>query len=150
MVGTATRREAARYLQENYRVSERRAGQLLGLSNSSLRYRSRRAEASKLRQRLRELARERPRYGYQRLWVLLGREGWMVNHKRVYRLYCEEGLKLRKRRRRARAQVERVPLSPPTKADERYSMDFMRDNLADGRVFRTLNIVDDHTRVPGY
>lgn len=142
----AARREAARYLQQGYQVSERRAGLLLSLSNSSLRYRSRRPVAEDLRQRLRELAAERPRYGYQRLWVLLRREGWQVNHKRIYRLYCEEGLKLRKRRRRARAQVERVPLSLPTKADERYSMDFMRDTLADGRVFRTLNIVDDYTR----
>lgn len=146
MVSAAARREAARYLQASHHVSERRAGQLLWLSNSSLRYRSRRRAAEDLRQRLRELARERPRYGYQRLWALLRREGWLVNHKRIYRLYCEEGLKLSKRRRRARAQVERVPLARPTKADERYSMDFMRDTLADGRVFRTLNIVDDYTR----
>ena len=146
MVKAASRREAARYLQESYRVSERRAGQVLLISNSSLRYCSRRPAAEDLRQRLRELARERPRYGYQRLWALLRREDWIVNHKRVYRLYCEEGLKLRKRRRRARAQVERVPLLLPTKAGERYSMDFMRDTLADGRVFRTLNIVDDYTR----
>jgi putative transposase len=95
---------------------------------------------------LQELAVERPRYGYQRLWALLRREGWDVNHKRVYRLYREEGLKLGKRRRRARAHIERVPLPQPTKVDERYSMDFMRDTLADGRVFRTLNIVDDYTR----
>jgi putative transposase len=119
---------------------------MLSLSNSSLRYRSRRPAAEDLRQRLRALAVERPRYGYRRLCVLLRREGWPVNHKRVYRLYREEGLKLRRRRRRARAQVDRVPLPPPTTADERYSMDFMRDTLADGRVFRTLNIVDDYTR----
>jgi putative transposase len=117
VVTVAARREAARYLQQSYQVSERRVGQVLSLSNSSLRYRSRRPAAEELRQRLRELARERPRYGYQRLWALLRREGRIVNHKRVYRLYCEEGLKLRKRRRRARAQVERVPLALPTKAD---------------------------------
>lgn len=74
---------------------------------------------------------------------MLRREGWQANHKRVYR---EEGLRLRKRRRRSRAQVQRVSLAAPTGADERYSMDFMRDTLADGRVFRTLNIVDDCTR----
>lgn len=142
----ASRREAAFYLRQTYGVSERRAGQALGLSNSSLRYRSRRPASAELRRRLRELAAERPRYGYQRLWALLRREGWEVNHKRVYRLYVEEGLKLRKRRRRSRAQVERVPLPAPAGADERYSMDFMRDTLADGRVFRTLNIVDDYTR----
>ena len=147
MVKAASRREAARYLQQTYEVSERRAGRALGLGNSSLRYRSRRPAAEELRRRLRELAAERPRYGYQRLWaLLLRREGWEVNHKRVYRLYVEEGLKLRKRRHRSRAQVERVPLPAPTGADERYSMDFMRDTLADGRVFRTLNIVDDYTR----
>ena len=146
MVSAASRREAAHYLQQTYQLSERRAGQVLSLSNSSLRYRWRRPAGEDLRQRLRELAIERPRYGYQRLWALLKREGWQVNHKRVYRLYREEGLKLRKRRRRARAQVERLPLSLPTKADERRSMDFMRDTLADGRVFRTLNIVDDYTR----
>lgn len=145
-MSAAARREAAGYLQQSYQVSERRAGQLLSLSNSSLRYRTRRPAAEDLRQRLRELAAERPRYGYQRLWALLSREGWQVNHKRVYRLYREEGLKLRKRRRRARAHIERVPLPLPTKADERYSMDFMRDTLADGRAFRTLNIVDDYTR----
>jgi putative transposase len=146
VVKAAPKREAAFYLQQTYRVSERRGGRLLSLSNSSLRYRPRRPVAEDLRQRLRELAAERPRYGYQRLWVLLRREGWEVNHKRVYRLYREEGLKLRKRRWRSRARVERVPLSKPSRADERYSMDFMRDTLADGRVFRTLNIVDDYTR----
>ena len=142
----AARRAAARYLQQRYQVSERRAGRLLSVSNSSLRYRSRRPAAEELRQRLRELAAARPRYGYQRLCVLLRREGWPVNHKRIYRLYREEGLKLRQRRRRCRASVERVPLPAPTRPDERYSMDFMRDTLADGRVFRTLNIVDDYTR----
>lgn len=145
-MSAAARREAARYLQQTYQLSERRAGQALSLSNSSLRYRSRRPAAEDLRRRLRELAAERPRYGYQRLWALRRREGWSVNHKRVYRLYREEGLKLRKRRRRARAHIERVPLSKPSRADERYSMDFMRDTLSDGRVFRTLNIVDDYTR----
>ena len=142
----ASRREAARHLQQTYQVSQRRAGRVVGLSNSGLRCRSRRPAAEELRRRLRELAAERPRYGYRRLWALLRREGWEVNHKRVYRLYREEGLKLRKRRRRSRARVERVPLALPAGADERYSMDFMRDPLADGRVFRTLNIVDDYTR----
>jgi len=146
VVKAAARRAAASYLRRTYGVSERRAGRALGIGNSSLRYRPRRPAAEELRRRLRELAAERPRYGYQRLWALLRREGWEVNHKRVYRLYVEEGLKLRKRRRRSRAQVERLPLALPTQAGERSSMDFMRDTLADGRVFRTLNIVDDYTR----
>ena len=146
MVTPAARREAARYLRRTYAVPERRAGRVVSLGNSSLRYRSRRTPDGDLRRRLRELAAERPRYGYQRLWALLRREGWQINHKRVYRLYREEGLQLRKKRRRGRAKVERVPLPAPTRAGERYSMDFMRDRLADGRVFRTLNIVDDYTR----
>lgn len=146
MVTASARREAARYLRNTYSVSQRRAGRVLATSNSSLRYRSRRAPSEELRRRLRELAAERPRYGYQRLWALLRREGWSVNHKRVYRLYREEGLKLRRRRRRGRAKVERMPLATPARAGERYSMDFMRDTLADGRVFRTLNVVDDYTR----
>ena len=91
MVRVASRREAARYLQQAYQVSERRAGRAIGLGNCSLRYRSRRAGAEELRRRLRELAVERARYGYQRHCVLLRREGWEVNHKRIYRLYVEEG-----------------------------------------------------------
>jgi putative transposase len=116
VVKATSRREAARYLQQTYQLSERRAGRVLGLGNASLRYRSRRSPAEELRWRLRELAAERPRYGYRRLWALLRRERWAVNHKRVYRLYVEEGLKLRKRQRRSRAQVERVPLQAPTGA----------------------------------
>jgi putative transposase len=81
-VKAASRREAACYLRQTYGVSERRAGRALGMGNSSLRYRSRRPAAEELRRRLRELAAERPRYGYQRLWALLRREGREVNHKR--------------------------------------------------------------------
>ena len=142
----ASRREAARYLQTTYSISQYRAGVVIGISNSSLRDQPRRPPDLTLRQRLRELAAERPRFGYERLTVMLRREGAVVNHKRVYRLYREEGLKLRKRRRSRSASVARVPLSAPTRAGERYSMDFMRDTLSDGRVFRTLNIVDDYTR----
>jgi putative transposase len=146
VVRAASRREAARFLQTAYRISQHRAGAVVGISDSSLRYQSRRPPDTALRQRLRELAAERPRFGYERLTVMLRREGVVVNHKRVYRLYREEGLKLRKRRRSRAASVARVPLSAPTRVGERYSMDFMRDTLADGRVFRTLNIVDDYTR----
>ncbi len=142
----ASRREAARYLQTTYRISQHRAGLVIGISNSSLRYSSRRPPDEALRQRLRESAAERPRFGYERLTVMLRREGLVVNHKRVYRLYREEGLKLKKRRRSRSASVARVPLTAPLGAGERYSMDFMRDTLADGRVFRMLNVVDDYTR----
>ena len=92
------------------------------------------------------LARERPRYGYRRLHVLLRREGYEVNHKRVHRIYRREGLMVRRRLRKRIAAGKRVPLPPPSRANERWSLDFMSDQLADGRVFRTLNIVDDFTR----
>lgn len=99
-----------------------------------------------LRERMLDLARERPRYGYRRLHVLLRREGFEVNHKRVHRLYRADGLMVRRRLRKRIAAGKRVPLSVPSRANERWSIDFVSDQLADGRVFRTLNIVDDFTR----
>lgn len=102
--------------------------------------------ASNVRSRLKALASSRPRFGYRRLGVMLEREGLLVNHKRVYRLYREEGLILRRKRRQRASSARRVPMSSPTQAGERYSMDFMSDSLATGRVFRALNIVDDYTR----
>ena len=93
-----------------------------------------------------DLARERPRYGYRRLHVLLRREGYEINHKRVHRLYRHEGLMVRRRLRKRIAAGRRVPLPLPSRANERWSLDFVSDQLADGRAFRTLNIVDDFTR----
>ena len=95
--------------------------------------------------RLRELAEERRRFGYRRLRVLLLREGWQVNHKRVYRLYVEEKLGLRRKRGRKRSGM-RQPLAEPLAANQVWSVDFMSDGLSSGRRFRTLNIVDDYTR----
>lgn len=99
-----------------------------------------------LRQRLRELAQARPRFGYRRLYVLLRREGWRINHKCVYRLYREEGLSMRTRRRKKRVSHLRVIAPVPTVADERWSMDFVTDSLMDGRRFRALTVVDNYTR----
>jgi putative transposase len=93
-----------------------------------------------------ELAGERPRFGYRRLHVLLVREGWKVNHKRIQRMYREEKLAVRRRRRKRVAQTARRPKVVPEAANVRWSMDFMSDSLATGRTFRTLNVVDDHTR----
>ena len=93
----------------------------------------------------RELAEARRRFGYRRLQVLLEREGWQVNHKRVYRLYVEEKLSLRRKRGRKRSTV-RQPLPEPVAANQVWSVDFMTDALSSGRRFRTLNIVDDYTR----
>ena len=96
--------------------------------------------------RLRELAASRVRYGYRRLTVLLRREGWAVNAKRVYRLYREEGLQVRTTKRAKRASYARVPLPQPNRANQRWSMDFVSDRFADGRWFRILTVVDQYTR----
>ena len=88
----------------------------------------------------------RARYGYRRLHTLSAREGLVANHKRVHRVYREAGLQVRRRRRKRLTRGERVPLPAPSRPGERWSMDFMADTLADGRGFRTLNIVDDFTR----
>jgi putative transposase len=119
---------------------------LAGIGRSSCRYSARRREDEQLRQRLRELAGERRRFGYRRLTVLLRREGWPVNHKRVHRLYCEEGLAVRRRVRKRLKAAARTPLLLPTEANQVWTMDFTQDNLASGRKFRTLNLMDGFTR----
>jgi putative transposase len=133
-------------MKEAYRRSERRACWLMGLSRSSCRYQPRRRKEEALRQRLRELAAERRRFGYRRLAVLLRREGWTVNWKRVYRVYRQEHLQVGKRPRKRGASPQRLSLALPGGPNERWSMDFMTDSLATGRRFRTLNVVDDYTR----
>ena len=128
-------------------VSERRACGLIEIHRGTYRYVPR-PEDPRLRLRLRELAEQRRRFGYRRLQVLLVREGWEVNHKRVYRLYVEEKLSLRRkrggRRRRAGARVVLPP--PPTKPDQLWTMDFATDAFASGRRFRTLNLMDGFDR----
>lgn len=116
------------------------------LDRSSARYRSRRPVDSALRARLRTLAHQRPRFGYRRLTVLLRREGERINHKRVYRLYRAEGLAVRRRRRKRVSITNRVVLPAPHRPGQQWAMDFMSDTLANGRSFRTLNIVDTYTR----
>ena len=146
MVTCLARREAARWVGAEFRLSERRSCGLVGISASSLRYRPRRVQVSGLAERMLALARERPRYGYRRLHVLLRREGFDVNHKRVHRLYRSEGLMVRRRLRKRLTRTARVPRPLPSRPNERWSLDFVSDQLADGRVFRTLNVVDDFTR----
>jgi putative transposase len=138
-------REAVLVIQVEVAVSQRRACGLMEMDRGSCRYRRRRTEDPGLRTRLRELAETRRRFGYRRLQVLLLREGWKVNHKRVYRLYVEEKLGLRRKRGRKRSGV-RQPLLQPTGANQTWSVDFMTDALSSGRRFRTLNVVDDFTR----
>jgi putative transposase len=100
-----------------------------------------------LRQRLKELAETRVRYGYRRLHILLQREGWRANHKKIYRIYSEEGLSIRTRSpRRRRACRYRIGRTSAAGMNDVWSMDFMSDRLFDGRPFRILTVVDCHTR----
>ena len=145
MVTAPDRRRVVTHIKAAYHVSERRACRTTGFARSSQRYRSRRPRRDALRARLHALALEKPRWGYRRLHWLLQREGETVNRKLVQRLYREEGLAVR-RRGRKRVSVARAPLAAPTRANERWSMDFVRDTLSDGRAFRALTIVDDFTR----
>ena len=131
---------------EQHGLSQRRACRLVGIDHSTLRYRSRRADDTELRTRLRELALARRRFGYRRLRWLLAREGHSMNHKRLYRLYREEKLMVRRRGGRKRALGTRAPMELPHAINQRWSLDFVSDTLADGRRFRILCIVDDFSR----
>ena len=141
-----TRRILAEWAQTTYRLSQRRAARLIPVRLETLRYRSTRDRQDALRQRLRELAAVRVRFGYRRLTVLLKREGRRVNKKRIHRLYREEGLSMRTSPRKRLASRLRVPLPTPTRPNERWSMDFVSARLADGRWFRTLTVIDLYTR----
>ena len=116
------------------------------MRRSSCRYQSRASKQEGLRQRLRALAAVHVRYGYRRLTVLLRREGWPVNAKRVYRLYSEEGLIVRTKQRKKMARRERLPRPIAARPNQCWSMDFVSDKLADGRSFRILTVVDQFTR----
>ena len=134
-------------LKTAYEVSERRACRATGFPQSSHRYQSVRDDRAELRIRLRDLAASRVHYGYIRLHMLLRREGWQVNHKLVYRLYKEEGLRMRRKRpRRNRSCQVRVTRPASTVANENWSMDFMADQLFNGQRFRILTLVDNFTR----
>jgi putative transposase len=130
-----------------YAMSERHACRLLGLGRSTYRYRARRQERDiELRSRLKELAAKRMRFGYRRLTAMLVREGMSANHKRVYRLYREEGLAMRIRQRRRIRWTGGVSGPVATRANERWSIDFVSDCVSTGRVIRMLTVVDDCTR----
>jgi len=134
-------------LQVSYAESERRVCKALNIPRASHRYKSVRDERTELRIRLRDLASTRVHYGYRRLHILLLREGWKVNHKLVYRLYVEEGLQMRRKRpRRNRSCQVRVTRPKASSTNESWSMDFMADQLFDGKRFRLLTLVDNFSR----
>lgn len=148
MVTPVARREAVVWIRDRHGLSERRACRLASACRSMVRYaRPVSSEEEQLRARLLELVGERPRFGYRRLHVLLRRDGHLINLKRVYRIYTDLGLAVRRKRRKRVAAANRRPRITPERADEQWSMDFMSDTLtATGRSFRTLNVVDDATR----
>ena len=139
-------RMATAYAIEGLGLSERRACLLTGVSPSVYRYRPERGDDDALRRRMRELAGERKRFGSPRLHIMLKREGLVVNHKRTERIYNEEGLALRRKRRRKGAAGVRVTTPSPVRPNQKWSMDFVTDTTVAGRRFRALAIVDDYSR----
>jgi transposase InsO family protein len=144
MVGA--KRAAVAHLEAKLGLSERRACSIVGADRKMIRYRSRRPPDTELRARLRELANQRRRFGYRRLFILLRREGESSGINRIHRLYREEGLTVRKRRARRKATGTRAPILVEAKPNARWSLDFVYDQFANGRRFRVLNIVDDVTK----
>lgn len=138
-------REEVAFVSAEYRLSERTACKLLEVERSSYRYEPRPDRNAELREELVKLARQKPRYGYRRLHVLLSRRGHEVNVKRVYRLYVEEGLTVR-RRKRKRLVRERAMEPRLNRANQEWAMDFIVDGLATGRMVRILSVVDAYTR----
>jgi putative transposase len=146
MVTPTVKREAVAHLRGVHEMSERRACRLIGCDRMTVRYRSRRPDDPRLRERLLALARERRRFGYRRLLIFLRREGFVVNHKRLFRIYREERLMVRKRGGRKRALGTRTPMRGATLPNDRWSLDFVSDQFISGRRFRILAIYDDCTR----
>ena len=146
MVRPAAKREAVAHLRSTLEMSERRACSLVAADRKMVRYRCRRSPDMALRARLRELANERRRFGYRRLFIMLRAQGEPSGINRIYRLYREEGLTVRKRKARRRAVGTRTPILVEARINARWSLDFVHDQFALGRRFRILNIVDDVTR----
>ncbi|WP_321177236.1 IS3 family transposase [Bradyrhizobium sp. USDA 3256] len=146
MVGPAAKRAAVAHLKAVMGLSERRACTIVDADRRMVRYRSCRPSDTDLRARLRDLAYERRRFGYRRLFVLLRREGEPSGINRIHRIYREEGLTVRKRRARRKAMGCRAPILVEAKPNARWSLDFVHDQFANGRRFRILNIVDDVTK----
>lgn len=146
MVTPAAKRKAVARLKEGFGMSERRACKAIGCCRMTVRYETSRPNDRELRERMKAIAQERRRFGYRRLLVMLRREGLVVNHKKLFRLYREEKLAVRRRGGRKRAIGTRAPMVVPLRPDERWSLDFVSDQLTDGRRFRILAVVDDCTR----
>lgn len=146
MVTPAAKRKAVARLKEGFGMSKRRACKAIGCCRMTVRYQTSRPDDREVRERMKAIAQERRRFGYRRLLVMLRREGLVVNHKKLFRLYREEKLAVRRRGGRKRAIGTRAPMLVPLRPDECWSLDFVSDQLTDGRRFRILAVVDDCTR----
>jgi len=144
-VKPAGKKLIAAHLIEHFTLSERSACRLAGISRTAFRYIRKGRADGVVRERLRALATQYSRYGYLMLHGLLKGEGLVKNKKHTYRLYTEEGLQVRTKKRK-KLQRPRMPMEIPTAANQRWSMDFVADQLSSGRRFRVLNVVDDFTR----
>ncbi len=145
------RRQAVRFLQERFGVSERRACRVLGQQRSTQRQPPKKAteEEGRLVARMLELVRKHPRYGYRRIWALLRREGWRVNRKRVHRLWRQQGLKVPRKQRKKRrlgSSANSCARRPAERKDHVWAWDFLHDRTSDGRALKWFTLVDEHTR----
>ena len=140
------KRKAVAYLRDTHDVSQRRACAALSVDRSTVRYQSKRVDDVKQRDAIKRIAKERRRFGYRHILVMLERENIFMNHKKLRRIYREAGLQVRKRGGRKRALGTRKPMVVPEAVNQRWSLDFVSDALTDGRRFRIFAVVDDHTR----
>jgi len=146
VVTPAALRNIVVHLKEVFQFSERRACVIVGLCRGSYRYQAKPKNDAEIRSRLRELAQKRRKSGAPMLHTLLRREGHLINHKRTERLYREEGLSLRLKKRKKRTSHIRVVMDKPERINQHWSMDFVSDSLYNGRRFRVLTVVDDLSR----
>jgi len=140
------KRKAVVHLIDKHGVSQRRACNALNVDRSTVRYRSKRADDSDLREEIKLVAKERRRFGYRRIQVMLERKGIFMNYKKLRRIYTEEKLQVRRRGGRKRALGTRKPMVLPDGPNQRWSLDFVNDAFTDGRRFRILTVIDDFTR----
>ena len=146
MVSPSQRRAVVAWAQQAYQVSERRACRGFAIHRAMIRYRSVKPDDAPVRRRLHELAKDRPAFGVKRLHTLLRRDGLVINLKKVRRLYREEQLQLKPRRRRRRSSTVRAPRAAVVGPHERWAMDFMHDVLATGQHVRVFTLVDVYSR----
>ena len=144
------RRQAVRFLQEQFAVSERRACRVLGQPRSTQRQVAKtNQEEERVVRRMLELVRQHPRFGYRRIWALLRREGWPVNRKRIHRLWRQQGLKVPRRQRKKRrlgSSANSCVRRPAQHKDHVWTWDFLHDRTRDGRPLKWLTLIDEYTR----